>query len=83
MSVIRKKYYKGDMIVLESEYYNAIPKGARGTIVDYDKDNGGYIVDFHINYGLTHDCGGVLPGETGLWIPYFLMSKVVDDNDTI
>ena len=79
----RTKFNKGDLVVFETDYYGVIPKGARGTIAGYDEPNGGYIVDFHVDYGLTHDCYGALPTETGLWIPYFLLSKVVDDDGTI
>lgn len=77
---MRKKFNKGDLVVVETDYYGVIPKGVRGTVVGMDEPNGGYIVDFHINYGVTHDCDGALPAETGLWLPYFLLTKVSDEN---
>ena len=77
---MRKKFNKGDLVIVETDYYGVIPKGVRGVVVGMDEPNGGYIVDFHIDYGVTHDCDGALSGQTGLWLPYFLLTKVSDEN---
>ena len=76
---MRERFNKGDLVVFETDYYDAVPKGTIGTVVGMDEPNGGYIVDFHYDYGLTHNCDGALPGETGLWLPYFLLKKVSDE----
>lgn len=76
---MNQKFKKGDLVRFETDYYGAIPKGVRGTIVDCNEEMGGYVVDFHVDYGLTHDCEGALQGDTGLWIPHFLLSKVEDE----